>query len=162
MRKWLPLVAVCAGTFMLPIDVTIVTVALPSMARGLHRPPHPMTQTAATAAPAQPRSHRDPTPAVRGTARWLRGLAFAEGHGRPWHVRHHRPDRAARAARDPSVVQPGLPAGGRAPGAAEPEGADGAAGHPGLLGGRLDRAVHASRPGGHAEEESGRLGGQRR
>ncbi len=36
MRKWLPLVAVCAGTFMLLIDVTIVTVALPSMARGLH------------------------------------------------------------------------------------------------------------------------------
>ena len=35
MRKWLPLVAVCAGTFMLLIDVTIVTVALPSMARGL-------------------------------------------------------------------------------------------------------------------------------
>src|ERR1700730_12189587 len=36
MRKWLPLVAVCAGTFMLLVDVTIVTVALPSMARGLH------------------------------------------------------------------------------------------------------------------------------
>ncbi len=35
-RKWLPLVAVCAGTFMLLVDVTIVTVALPSMARGLH------------------------------------------------------------------------------------------------------------------------------
>jgi len=36
MRKWLPLVAVCAGTFMLLVDVTIVTVALPDMARGLH------------------------------------------------------------------------------------------------------------------------------
>ncbi len=36
MRKWLPLVAVCAGTFMLLLDVTIVTVALPDMARGLH------------------------------------------------------------------------------------------------------------------------------
>lgn len=36
MRKWLPLVAICAGTFMLLVDVTIVTVALPSMARGLH------------------------------------------------------------------------------------------------------------------------------
>src|SRR5215468_230232 len=36
MRKWLPLVAVCAGTFMLLVDVTIVTVALPSMARGVH------------------------------------------------------------------------------------------------------------------------------
>jgi MFS family permease len=35
-RKWLPLVAVCAGTFMLLVDVTIVTVALPDMARGLH------------------------------------------------------------------------------------------------------------------------------
>jgi EmrB/QacA subfamily drug resistance transporter len=36
MRKWLPLVAICAGTFMLLVDVTIVTVALPDMARGLH------------------------------------------------------------------------------------------------------------------------------
>ena len=36
MRKWLPLVAVCAGTFMLLVDVTIVIVALPTMARGLH------------------------------------------------------------------------------------------------------------------------------
>jgi EmrB/QacA subfamily drug resistance transporter len=36
MSKWSPLVAVCAGTFMLLVDVTIVTVALPSMARGLH------------------------------------------------------------------------------------------------------------------------------
>src|SRR5687768_3071218 len=34
-RKWLPLVAVCAGTFMLLVDVTIVIVALPDMARGL-------------------------------------------------------------------------------------------------------------------------------
>jgi EmrB/QacA subfamily drug resistance transporter len=36
MRKWLPLVAICAGTFMLLIDVTIVTVALPSLAGSLH------------------------------------------------------------------------------------------------------------------------------
>jgi EmrB/QacA subfamily drug resistance transporter len=36
MRKWLPLVAICAGTFMLLVDVTIVTVALPDMARSLH------------------------------------------------------------------------------------------------------------------------------
>ena len=36
MRKWWPLVAVCAGTFMLLVDVTIVTVALPDMARELH------------------------------------------------------------------------------------------------------------------------------
>lgn len=36
MRKWLPLVAICAGTFMLLVDVTIVTVALPSLAEGLH------------------------------------------------------------------------------------------------------------------------------
>lgn len=36
MRKWWPLVAVCAGAFMLLVDVTIVTVALPDMARELH------------------------------------------------------------------------------------------------------------------------------
>jgi len=31
-----PLMAVCAGAFMLLIDVTIVNVALPDMARSLH------------------------------------------------------------------------------------------------------------------------------
>ncbi|WP_051966975.1 MFS transporter [Kitasatospora mediocidica] len=36
MRKWLPLTAVCLGAFMLLVDVTIVTVALPDMARSLH------------------------------------------------------------------------------------------------------------------------------
>jgi EmrB/QacA subfamily drug resistance transporter len=36
MRKWLPLIAVSLGTFMLLIDVTIVVVALPAMAGHLH------------------------------------------------------------------------------------------------------------------------------
>ncbi|MFK0172996.1 MFS transporter [Streptomyces sp. NPDC090306] len=36
MRGWGPLTAVCLGTFMLLLDVTIVVVALPDMARSLH------------------------------------------------------------------------------------------------------------------------------
>ena len=35
MRKWIPLIAVCLGTFMLLIDVTIVNVAIPDMAKDL-------------------------------------------------------------------------------------------------------------------------------
>ena len=35
MRKWLPLVAVCLGTFVLLVDVTIVNVALPDLAADL-------------------------------------------------------------------------------------------------------------------------------
>ena len=35
-RKWFPLVAISLGTFMLIVDVTIVNVALPNMAAGLH------------------------------------------------------------------------------------------------------------------------------
>jgi EmrB/QacA subfamily drug resistance transporter len=34
-RKWLPLVAICTGTFMLLVDVTIVNVALPDIAADL-------------------------------------------------------------------------------------------------------------------------------
>ncbi|MEU8930208.1 MFS transporter [Streptomyces sp. NPDC048409] len=36
MRRWGPLTAVCLGTFMLLLDVTIVVVALPDMASALH------------------------------------------------------------------------------------------------------------------------------
>ncbi|MGW2933015.1 MFS transporter [Streptomyces sp. NPDC001156] len=36
MRAWKPLTAVCLSTFMLLVDVTIVVVALPDMARSLH------------------------------------------------------------------------------------------------------------------------------
>ncbi|EEP70820.1 hypothetical protein MCAG_01147 [Micromonospora sp. ATCC 39149] len=35
MRRWLPLTAVCLGTFMLLVDVTVVTVALPDLVRDL-------------------------------------------------------------------------------------------------------------------------------
>ena len=35
-RKWWTLIAVCVGTLMLLLDVTIVNVALPSIQRALH------------------------------------------------------------------------------------------------------------------------------
>src|SRR5690242_9421317 len=38
MRKWLPLVAICLGAFILLVDVTIVNVALPRMASDLDAP----------------------------------------------------------------------------------------------------------------------------
>src|SRR6187401_790070 len=34
-RKWWTLIAVCIGTFMLLLDITVVTVALPEIARDL-------------------------------------------------------------------------------------------------------------------------------
>ncbi|MEU8660684.1 MFS transporter [Actinoplanes philippinensis] len=40
MRKWSPLIAVCLGTFLLLVDVTIVIVALPSIAGHLGASPH--------------------------------------------------------------------------------------------------------------------------
>src|ERR1700751_3864484 len=35
-RKWWTLIVVCVGTFMLLLDITIVNVALPKIATGLH------------------------------------------------------------------------------------------------------------------------------
>ncbi len=40
MRRWSPLIAVCLGTFLLLVDVTIVIVALPSIAGHLDAGPH--------------------------------------------------------------------------------------------------------------------------
>ena len=36
-KKWWTLLAVCAGTFMLLLDVTIVIVAQPAIQSGLHK-----------------------------------------------------------------------------------------------------------------------------
>src|ERR1700727_2057716 len=115
MRKWMPLIAVCLGTFMLLVDVTIVTVALPDMAADLvlgaavvgaylradpgraaaghglaRRPVRP-----AAALPRRPRSVR------AGLARQRPGPQHGRADRRPRrpggtrrrHVRHH--DRAA-------------------------------------------------------------------
>jgi MFS family permease len=38
-QRWLTLLAMCAATFMISLDVTIVNVALPVMQRELHMPP---------------------------------------------------------------------------------------------------------------------------
>ncbi|WP_207401100.1 MFS transporter [Actinomadura roseirufa] len=38
MRRWWPLAAICMGSFLFLVDTTIVTVALPSIAGGLHAP----------------------------------------------------------------------------------------------------------------------------
>ena len=35
-RKWWTLIAVCTGTFMLLLDITVVNVALPDIQRSLH------------------------------------------------------------------------------------------------------------------------------
>ena len=77
-----------------------------------------------------------------------------------WHLRQVMADRGMfattdlieplAAARDPAVLQPGLPAGGRTPRAAEPEDPDGAAGHPGLLDERADRTGRRRWAGPHA------------
>ena len=55
------------------------------------------------------------------------------------------------AARDPAVLQPGLPAGRRPARAAQPEDLDGAAGHLGLLDERADRAGRGRGGGPHRE-----------
>ena len=78
-----------------------------------------------------------------------RGVLMARKLDYRWHLRQVMAGRGMfattdlieplAAARDPAVLQPGLPAGRRTAGAAEPEDPDGAAGHPGLLDGRADR-----------------------
>jgi hypothetical protein len=78
-----------------------------------------------------------------------------------WNLRQVMASRGMFQTTDPAVVQPGLPAGHRAARAAEPEGADGAAGHPGVHDGRPDRAGRRREARPHGEDRE-RRGSRRR
>ena len=72
-NKWWTLVAVCLGTFMLLLDITIVNVALPDIQRALHSSfadlqwvvdAYALTLAALLAHRGQPGRHVRPPPAV--------------------------------------------------------------------------------------------------